>query len=40
MSIQNQSSWPPASSSRTLFFGSRESRFASRQPALPAPTMM
>jgi len=31
---------PPASSSRTLFPGSAERRFARTQPALPAPTTM
>ena len=32
--------WPPASSSSTRWFGSADSRFASTQPAEPAPTMM
>jgi hypothetical protein len=39
MWIQIQSSFPPASISSTLTSGSAERRFASTQPAVPAPTM-
>ncbi len=38
--IQMLLSLPPASSSRTVVFGSSVSRLASTQPAEPAPTMM
>ena len=31
---------PPASSSNTRFAGSADSRFATMQPAVPAPTTM
>src|SRR5688572_3672396 len=40
MWIQRSSSSPPASSSSTLWRPEAESRFASTQPALPAPTTM
>jgi hypothetical protein len=39
MWYQIQLSRPPASSSNTRVFGAADSRFASTQPAEPAPAM-
>ena len=38
--MNGESSGPPASSKRTLIFGSAERRLARTQPAEPAPMMM